>query len=44
MVQFRSAQHPGDLQSFHRLLTPVCEMFDEEIRKELHGLLFLGLC
>jgi hypothetical protein len=37
LVQFST--HPADLQSFHRLLIPVCEMFDEEIRKELHGLL-----
>jgi hypothetical protein len=40
MVQFISATHPADLQSFHRLLFPVCEMSDEEIGKELHGLLF----
>jgi hypothetical protein len=40
MVQFSSAPHPADLQSFHRILIPVCERFDEEIRRELHGSLF----
>jgi hypothetical protein len=39
---FSSLPHPADLQSFHRLLISECEMFDEEIRKELRGLLFVS--